>query len=148
MKIISHCNLNLWYWFAFFFLFCYVAVFFHGHWPFAGQQGKRRYHPHFSLSVLSNFEYQVINLHFYIWDAYTTFLIVTHVISRLFLDEIHPALGINTWLNVNCVKFVDVIMDVVNFFLRNCGFEFTSTISLFLQTYGLINHMYCNTLVY
>ena len=66
-----------------------IRVFFQGHWWFTGQQGKRRDQLYSILPLSPDHEYSDIYLQLCIWDDYHVFLIASHVVTRLLLDEIY-----------------------------------------------------------
>ena len=68
-----------------------VRVFFHRHWRFTRQQGKRGYHPFLSTtsSRSRTFNYQFASFHVRWLSRIFVFLIGSLVIARLPLDEIY-----------------------------------------------------------
>ena len=64
-----------------------IRVFFHRHWRFTGQQGKRGGHLLFHSTTAH--EHWDIYLQLCMWDDYHVFLIATLVFTRLLLDEIY-----------------------------------------------------------
>ena len=41
------------------------------------------------------------------------FSVPAHVITTLLLDEVYPPLGINVWLNVNCILLVGFFSEML-----------------------------------
>ena len=124
------------------YIFFSIRVFFLGHWWFTGQPGKRRDQLYSTLPLSPDHEYSDIYLQLCIWDDYHVFLIASHVITRLLLDEIyhHWELTIDLLL----IKYWLILMI---FSARSCysgqvsdEFEFALTIIIVLKAILLIQY--------
>ena len=90
-----------------------------------------------SLPLAPAREHSHIYLYLCICDVKLINLIAANVISKFLVDAIHPPLEISISLNVKYFLLVDII----NFSLANCRFEFASTITLVSQTSVQINQV-------
>ena len=117
-----------------------IRVFFHRHWRFTGQQGKEGYFFYSTLPPPPTYEHWDIYLQLCMWDDYYVFLITTLVFTRLLLNEIYHLIELPfDWL-IDDAMFVCLLDELILGFCysdltwETGGFEFTSTITLVLQT--------------
>ena len=89
----------------------FIRVFFHRHWRFTGQQGKRGGHLLFHSTTAH--EHWDIYLQLCMWDDYHVFLIATLVFTRLLLDEIYHLIELPfDWL-IDDAMFVCLLDELI-----------------------------------
>ena len=103
-------------------LFFSIRVFFHRHWKFTGQEGKRGEHLLFNCTTSTRL-WTFRHLQLCMWDDYHIFLIATLVFTRLLFSEIGDLIKLLfDWLMMQCL-FICVLDDLI------VGFSYQSTLS-------------------